>query len=332
MTPAGRRALIVTIAGAALVAFYVFSFVLAQATPEPHELPVAVAGPAGKAANAERRIERAAGESFDVRRLRGVGEARAAIRDREVYAALILGGAKPRLLTAPAGGPAAAMVVGLRLPPAAGVTRQPALEQIRPLVGEDPDGQALNLMILPLLIFGIVVPILLTTLAPGLPVRSRLAALALFAALAGCGATAVVNVGLSALPGPFLALAGFATLMVFAVSSVTMAAIALLGPAGALVGIVGFLIVGNVASGAAVPNELLPGFWRTVGPWLPPGAGASALRGTAYFDAAAVRQPTLVLGGFALVGAAVDLVLGDRRPAAQGDPSGGGPDQEAVEA
>src|SRR4051812_26034096 len=148
-----RRALVVCCAGAVLLVAYVFSFVFAQATPEPHELPVAVAGP--QAAQAQRKVERAEGESFDVRRAAGAPQARRLIRDRAVYGALVVGPGKPRLLTAPAAGQSAVDPIQKELPKAAGVTGTPSIEQVRPLVGEDPEGRALDLTVGPLVILSI---------------------------------------------------------------------------------------------------------------------------------------------------------------------------------
>src|SRR4051795_7559456 len=142
-----RRALVVCCAGAVLLVAYAFSFVFAQATPEPHELPVAVAGPG--AAQAERHGDRPAGESFAVRRVDDATAARQLIRDREVYGALVVGDGRRELLTAPAAGQSAVDPVQAELPKAAGVTGTPKIEQVRPLVGEDPEGQALDLLITP---------------------------------------------------------------------------------------------------------------------------------------------------------------------------------------
>jgi len=52
-------------------------------------------------------------------------------------------------------------------------------------------------------------------------------------------------------------------------------------------------------------TKLMPGFWRAVGPWVPPGGAAQ-----------------LVLLGFAVAAVAVNLSLGGRQPAPQGDPAG----------
>ena len=64
-------------------------------------------------------------------------------------------------------------------------------------------------------------------------------------------------------------------------------------------------MLGNPSAGGAYPGPLLPPFWRAIGPWLPPGAGTSAVRGLVYFDGAGTTSPLLVLAAYAVVGAAV---------------------------
>ena len=325
---AQKRALIAVVVGALMVAAYVFSFVYAQASPTAHELPVGIVGPAGEVSQAEREIEQSTGDAFDVTRYGDELRARNAIRDRDTYGALVLSPDGPKVLTAPAAGESAATQIETRLPRAAGLAGQgpPRVVEVRPLVADDPQGDALNLTILPLIIFGIVMPVLLTNLAAMLPVRARLGAMALFAVLSGLAAVLVAHAALDALPGPFLALSALAALLIFGVASMTLAFMARLGPAGAGVGFLLFLVIGNVASGAAVVHEMLPGAWRVVGPWLPPGAAATAIRNAAYFDGAKLLQPLIVLIAFAIAGAALCLIGGGRRPAPQGEPSGPTPD------
>ena len=324
MTPSDRRSLIAVLAGALLVGAYVFSFVYSQAKPQPRHLPVALSGPRDQVDQARDEIERSTGTSFEVHVYDGETRARRAIRDRDVYAALILSKAKPRLLTAPAAGGTAATIVERRLPRAAGLAAagMPEIERVVPLDKDDPDGQAMNLMILPLVIFGIVVPVLLSSVGAAGSVRRRLLSVLLFSLLSGLAATLVANVWLDAVTGPFAAVAALAVLLVLGVSSCNLALIGLRGPVGASVAIVAFLIVGNVASGAAVVHELQPGFWRATGPWLPPGAAATAIRDVGYFDGAKLLMPLAVLIGYCAIGVASSLLLGGRRPAPQGDPAG----------
>jgi hypothetical protein len=317
------------VAAALLAALYTFSFVFAQATPKPHELPVGVTG--ADAARAQTAIRRSSGSTYRVHRYADEAGARQALRDRDAYAVLVVGGATPRLLTAPAAGRSVAMLVEQQLPTAAGLPKMPAPQvvQVRPLSTSDPNDNAINLLLLPLVIFGVMVPVLITVVAPAVPVRTRLVVVAGFAVLAGLATTLVIHVWLGALPGSFAALAGIGALLVFAVTAPTSAFIGLLGPAGAGLGVLAFLIFGNVASGATVADELLPGLWRVAGPWLPPGSAAQALRNVAYFGGVDILRPLLVLAAYAIVALGVALAVGDRRPAPQGDPSGPTPDSSA---
>ena len=329
-----KRALIAVAVASLTVAAYVFSFIYAQASPDAHRLPVGLTGPTAGVEQAQREIERSSGEAFEVRRYRDEQTARDAIRDRDVYGALVLSRDTPKLLTAPPAGESAEMQIETRLPRAAGVAAEgpPRIVEVRRLVGDDAQGQALNLMILPLIIFGTIIPVLLTNVAAALPLRTRLAAIALFAALSGVAAVLVAHGALDAVPGPFLAIAALAALLLFDVAACTLAFVGRIGPAGGGIGFVLFLVIGNVASGATVVHEMLPGFWRAVGPWLPPGAAAGAIRNVAYFDGVKLLQPLLVLIGFGVAGTLLCLTEGGRRPAPQGEPSGPTPDATAAPA
>ena len=58
----------------------------------------------------------------------------------------------------------------------------------------------------------------------------------------------------------------------------------LIGPAGLGLSAVLMIFVGNPFSGATSAPQLLPTAVGHIGQWLPPGAGASLLRSTAYFS------------------------------------------------
>jgi hypothetical protein len=63
-----------------------------------------------------------------------------------------------------------------------------------------------------------------------------------------------------------------------------------------------FLLVGNPLSGLATAPEFFAEPWRTIGAWLPPGAGGQLLRSAAYFDGAGAGPHLVVLGAWLLLG------------------------------
>src|SRR5688500_3453621 len=71
-----------------LQAALVLLFVVPARSPEPHGLPVGVAGPAAATAPAQRALA-ARGDAFEVHAYADADAARAAIRGREVYGAIV---------------------------------------------------------------------------------------------------------------------------------------------------------------------------------------------------------------------------------------------------
>jgi hypothetical protein len=68
-----------------------------------------------------------------------------------------------------------------------------------------------------------------------------------------------------------------------------------------------------------VPSAFLPGFWRTFGPYLPAGAGTTAVRNTIYFDGNGITRALAVLVAYLVVGAIVLVTFRRRRAAGAAD-------------
>ncbi|GIE30050.1 hypothetical protein Ait01nite_030950 [Actinoplanes italicus] len=97
------------------------------------------------------------------------------------------------------------------------------------------------------------------------------------------------------------------SLISLAVTGSTAGAVALVGPAGALVGAFYFTI-GTVISGASILPEFLPAFGRELGEHLPTGAGVEAVRDNLYFPDAHIGGHLTVLVLYAAIGCLIVLI------------------------
>ncbi len=152
----------------------------------------------------------------------------------------------------------------------------------------------------------------------------RLGAMALYSIAGGLGGTIIVGPVLGALPGSVVALWGLGSLLVLSVGAITLALQALTGVVGIGLAVLIVVIAGNPSAGGAFPLPMLPPFWETIGPALPPGAGTWAARSIAYFRGNAVSGPLQVLSIWAIAGSVITLIMASlRRPDTDGSlPSG----------
>ncbi|GCB47476.1 hypothetical protein SNL152K_4781 [Streptomyces sp. NL15-2K] len=106
-----------------------------------------------------------------------------------------------------------------------------------------------------------------------------------------------------ALGAHFWTLSGIGALIVLASAATALALQTLLGLLGTGVVILLFVVLGNPSSGGVYPAPLLPSFWSAIGQSLPPGAGTTLVRITAYFSGHATTPALWVLGAYAVGGA-----------------------------
>jgi hypothetical protein len=98
-----------------------------------------------------------------------------------------------------------------------------------------------------------------------------------------------------------------------AVAFATAALQTVLGAGGTLVVVVVFVIFGAPSSGGTVPASYLPTLWRTIGPYLPAGAGTTVVRNTIYFDGNRIAPSLIILAAYLLSGALAVYLLHQRR-------------------
>ena len=300
----------------------------------PHHLPVGLVSPAAKRAAVINLL--AQNDYFRVTDYATADDLIVAIKRRDVYGGVDITASKPHLYVAGAAGGAAATLLrttytgvvqeqtaetlaglakqgdSMTVAQAQDLNTPPAITDVVPLPGDDVNGVSLGFLTQALALGGTIASMGLGRLIPRAPRswRRGLAHVSILIVYA-VGSAAVIlwsmtwfGVGETADRGEML---GIFSLISLAITASTAGAVALFGPAGALVGAMYFTL-GTVISGASILPEFLPSFGRQLGENLPTGAGVQAVRDDLYFPAAPIGSHLTVLGLYAGIGALVVLV------------------------
>ncbi|MBF6331692.1 hypothetical protein [Nocardia transvalensis] len=284
------RALAVGLAAAVLQAVMLIAFAWPAANLEPRDLPIAVAGP--QAGMVAEKMTQHDPDAFEIITVADEGAARTALEHRDAYGAIVTGGGQPQMLIASAASPVVAQLLTQAAQQMAGAAPAP-VQDVVPADRHDPRGAGFGAMVLPLVMAGLAAGVLLSLLVP--TVGGRALGLVTFAVAAGLLSMAIVQGWLELLPGAYLVQAAIAGLVSFAVAGTVVGLSAVLGRAGIGLAALLMLLIGNPFSAATSAPELLPEPWGALGQLLPPGAAATLLRSTAFFDNHAITTPLTVL-------------------------------------
>lgn len=291
-----QRAVAFGLAAALIQALMLIAFAWPASHIAPRDLPIAVSGP--QAGVVVERLEQQSPGAFEPTVLPDENAVREAITDREVYGAIVTGGA-PRLLVASAASPVVAQQLTQVAQRMAGAPAAP-VEDVVAADPDDPRGAGFGAMALPLVMAGIAASVLLTLMVDS--TAGRLVGALTFGVAGGLLSMVIVQGWLSLVPGDYLTLSAVAGLISFAVAGSIVGLSSVIGRAGIALGALTMLLVGNPFSAATSAPELLPRPWGTIGQLLPPGAGATLVRSVAFFDGARAGGPLLVLLGWAAAG------------------------------
>jgi hypothetical protein len=265
----------------------------------------------------------AVGKQFSLRTVQYSSEAGAlhAIDQRKVVGAFVVGPAGAKLIVAPAAGPAVASALSTGFGAAAAAFHQKIeIVQVHRLPKGDAAGIVSFLVTMALIVGGYLSATMVMAFGGSASQRARGAALACVAVLGGLLTCTVAGPILGAIPtSKFFVLWALFVLVMAAVAFATSALQTVLGPAGTLVVVVVFVIFGAPAAGGSLPSAFLPGFWRAFGPYLPAGAGTTAVRNTLYFGGNAITRALVVLVAYLVVGAIVVATTRQRRPPSVSD-------------
>jgi hypothetical protein len=303
----------VLLAALVLTLAFAFSYVGAFHDPTPHEVPVAVVGPPAVTA----QLDNLPGDPLDARQASSRTAAISEINDRDVYGAF--DARTNQLFVASAANRATALALVETFDAVAAAQSKPAVRvtDVKPLPPKDPNGTALFYAVIAWVFGGYLASTLIGLI--GSPrsrssrrAAARIGALAGFGMVAGMLSVVVLRVCFDVFSGHVVALSAVAALTIFASGAASAGIQAAVGEAGTALVILVFVILGNASSGGPFARPLLPGFWRTIGGVLPPGASVDLSRSALFFDGSRIVGPTLVLVGWAAFGTALALTLGGR--------------------
>lgn len=289
-----------------LAAVLLSAFAWPAANIAPRDVPLGLTGPPPAVAAITAQLEQRPG-AFAVTSYPDASALEAAIGDREIYGGIAVAPDGAQLLTSSAASPVIAQLLS-EIGRAIGAEEgTPAT--VKDVVAADPDdprGTGLAVTVLPLAILGIAIGAVSTLLAPG--GLSRVGVVVLGAATAGLSGVLLVQGALGIIGGDWWINGAAMALTVGAVGAIVAGLGSILGELGIGLGALTMVLLGNPLSGATSAPELLPAPWGAVGQALPPGAGATLLRGTAFFDGAGGAGPLWILLGWLALGVALILL------------------------
>ncbi|WP_438294623.1 DUF3533 domain-containing protein [Streptomyces sp. HUAS TT7] len=311
------RAALLVIGVLGLMVAFITSYAGAFHHPKPKDIPFALVAPAQVSGQLAQQLGALPGHPLDVRTAKDEADATRQLRDRRVDGVLVVDprGTTDKLLVASGGGASLAQAVEA-IATGAEKAQQRSVKVIDVAPASAGDSRTLSsfYLVVGWCVGGYLCAAILAISAGARPANThraliRLAVLAVYAIAAGLLGSLIIGPVLGALPGSYIGLAGLGALVVFAVGATTLAFQGLAGVVGIGLAILVVVVLGNPSAGGAYPYPLLPPFWRTIGPGLPPGAGTWAARSIAYFKGESISGPLQVLSIWALLGAVITVVL-----------------------
>ena len=303
-----QKAVALVLAMTAGLSLILALFVSIAVNSGPNGIRLAVAGPAPAVEQIKAGVAQAGGaEAFEVSVVSDEAAARAALEDRSVDGAIVIGPNGPTLLTASAGSPAITQMLTVAASHLGGQQAAgPAVVDVVPLPAGDARGVGLPSGSFPMIIAGL-------ALGAGAALALRNRWVILGTVVGGAMTIAISFAGIlnwmGVSGGHFWNEFSAISLTITASALVVAGLVRLMGAAGVGVGALLLVIVGNPLSGIATSPRLLPAPWGEFGQWLPTGAGGTLLRTVAYFPGASVWAPLLILLGWAVLGGLMVLLF-----------------------
>jgi hypothetical protein len=311
------RAVFLVIGVAVIQVAFITSYVGAFHHPEPHGLPVAVVAPAADAPQLVKALNGIPGHPVQATAAPSIAVGTRQLLRRDVFGVLVVDptATSEQLLEASASGVSASVAAtDVFDQVAARYHRTVVVHDIRPPSPGDRNGLTSFYLVIGWIVGGYLVASILGISSGSRPANARratlrLGAIAVYALVTGMAGAIVVGPILHALPGPTYQLGLLGALVIFCAGAFAMALLVVAGTIGIGLAIIVFVVLGNPSAGGPYAWQLLPPFWRDIGPWLPSGAGTAAARGIAYFGSTAITSNLLVIAAYGVVGVVVVYVV-----------------------
>ena len=298
-----RRTFLLVIAVLLIQAGFVLSYVGAFHDPSPHRVPIAVLAPAQISGHLVSELNAIPGQPLYATAVADETIGRTLLRHGSTSGLLII---NPRartdaLLVAGGGGAATATAVqDVIARTEAAQHRHATVTNAVPAQPGDARGLSGFYLVVGWLVGGYLVAALLGIATRPRPATTRRAIIRLivlvpYAILSGLAGAIIVGPVLGALTGHLIAISALGALIVYCAATVTMGFQVLLGTLGVGLTLILFVVLGNPSAGGAYPPPLLPGFWRTISPALPNGAGVQALRHIVYFGSYGITGNLIII-------------------------------------
>lgn len=290
------------------------SFEVAFHQPQPHGVPIAVVGQASQVSQVTDELHGVNAGGFRVRQLPSAAAATAAVRDREVAAAYVDDGSAATVYVARAAAPVRANYlqgVFAGIAAKAGHLPPPVVDLIPPAAGDG--GTGVFFVVFPLMMTGLITAIVLLQL-PTWRIGRRVVAVAGIGAV-GTAATYLTAVSLRIVPDKPLLLA-YAFLLTQVFGQLMVGAAPLLKQYFLPFALTFGLILSVPSSGGTVTPDLLPTPFRYLSDALPLAQAVNVTRSVAYFRAAGITRPTLLMLLWAAIAAGTVAIAWRRQPRA----------------
>jgi hypothetical protein len=297
-----------------LMGLFVFSFVDALSAPKPHQVPFGATG--SDTTQIVQEIQTNVGTALEVHSYKSQTDLTDAIGNQDIFGGVVVtdGGKQATLYVSSASGSSVAKLFEGAAPKIAkGLDVKLQVKDLKPLPASDPNGLTVFYVALACVIYGFSGVTIAVSAAPSTSTRRLVTSFLVFALCGGALVSLIAGPLIGAISFTFIPFALIAALAIFTATSITLFALQALGMRAVPFVLLILLILGSPSSGGAAAPELLPGFFRFVGQWLPTGAATSALRNNVYFTGAQHGRPLFVLFGWLLLALLGIYLLSRRR-------------------